>query len=55
MVQVAYDSIQQEESQYDVLNQSDIELFVMLSRTQLDSKAFLCTVCVGHGHSSERC
>ena len=54
-VDIAYAAIQQEESQSDVLTQSEIELSAMYSQSHLDNKVSSCHACGGKGHTSEKC
>lgn len=54
-VEIAYTAIQQEESQSDVLSNTDIELSAMFSKSHIDSRSLTCTACGGKGHSGDKC
>lgn len=54
-VEVAYASIQQEESQSDILSQAELELAAMFSKTQVEYKISFCTACGVKGHAAEKC
>lgn len=47
--------IQQEESQRDILQNSEIEFSAMLSKKFDDHKVVVCTACGGRGHIGEKC
>lgn len=55
-VDIAYASIQQEESQSDMLINNEVELSAMNIRAYQDNKQHvLCNACGGRGHNGERC